>query len=197
MDQQTSNNFKVNSRTLCVQNVDNIENAIPVKFTKTSTTNDGTHMYYVCDSVSDAQELFDLLKNHNSKPKVVQCTYSLFMKYQGSEQSPNCTDLLRTFMSGYSGMNFTYTRIDPNGFTGKVCVDKYEDYNTLKNLSTGDFRFFHFNPKKVFRPEQNRPRTNNNSYQRPSNNSNGYNRSRNNNNNNNNRRQNPQNVSNI
>jgi uncharacterized membrane protein YgcG len=73
-------------------------------------------------------------------------SYSLFVK----TQSDLTEDSLRAAtLALVPAANLTYLRVDTNGHTGKVVVDLLPDYQTLKSGMGGEFRFFHFDPKRV------------------------------------------------
>ena len=52
----------------------------------------------------------------------------------------------------------SYSRVDSNGHTGKIVVDRFEDYNTLRAFS-GDFTFYKFNRTKAQTRGPARPQT--------------------------------------
>jgi hypothetical protein len=51
-------------------------------------------------------------------------------------------------------VNILYSRIDENNHTGKLVVDRLEDYNKLKS-NTGDVSFYRFAPLNVPRNNRN------------------------------------------
>ena len=95
-------------------------------------------------TVADAAEAFTALRAAG-----VRCyylSYSLFVK----TQSDLTEDSLRAAtLALVPSANVTYLRVDTNGHTGKVVVDLLPDYQTLKSSVGGEFRFFHFDPKRV------------------------------------------------
>jgi hypothetical protein len=59
-------------------------------------------------------------------------------------------------------INILYSRVDENNHTGKLVVDRLEDYNILKS-NTGDVSFYRFSPLNVPTNQSRGPqRTNNN-----------------------------------
>lgn len=74
--------------------------------------------------------------------------YSLFVKF-GVELSTNDVEKLNDkIYSIVPECEVSYSRVDQNGHTGKVVVDRFEDYNTLRAFS-GDFTFYKFNRTKA------------------------------------------------
>jgi hypothetical protein len=56
----------------------------------------------------------------------------------------------------------SYSRIDSNGHTGKVVIDRFDDYNLLRTFE-GDYTFYKFNRSKAQTRTSNDVQENNNS----------------------------------
>ena len=86
--------------------------------------------------------------------KYKQCSYSTFVRFK---DDVSVEQLNQTANELANGVNILYSRVDENNHTGKLVVDRLEDYNKLKN-STGDINFYRFSPLNV-------PRVQNRNYQ--------------------------------
>jgi hypothetical protein len=86
--------------------------------------------------------------------KYKQCSYSTFVRFK---EDVSLEKLNQTANELANGVNILYSRVDENNHTGKLVVDRLEDYNKLKN-STGDINFYRFSPLNV-------PRVQNRNYQ--------------------------------
>jgi len=74
--------------------------------------------------------------------------YSLFVKFNTELKVSEVDKLNAKVLALVSSANVSYSRVDENGHTGKVVVDRFEDYNTLR-ASTGDVTFYKFNRTKA------------------------------------------------
>ena len=75
--------------------------------------------------------------------------YSIFAKFNTELKSTEVDKLNAKIMSVVPDAEVSYSRIDNNGHTGKVVVDRFEDYNTLRAYTVGDFTFYKFNRTKA------------------------------------------------
>jgi len=75
--------------------------------------------------------------------------YSIFAKFNTELKSTEVDKLNAKIMSVVPDAEVSYSRIDNNGHTGKVVVDRFEDYNTLRAYTAGDFTFYKFNRTKA------------------------------------------------
>jgi hypothetical protein len=101
--------------------------------------------YVEVASVSDIQPVKSALDGAEMKYK--QCSYSTFVRFKDNMT----VDQLNQFATGLckdSVINILYSRVDENNHTGKLVVDRLEDYNTLKS-NTGDVSFYRFSPLNV------------------------------------------------
>jgi hypothetical protein len=74
--------------------------------------------------------------------------YSIFAKFS-SELKPTEVDKLNEKVYAVApDAEVSYSRIDANGHTGKIVVDRFEDYNLLRAFS-GDVTFYKFNRTKA------------------------------------------------
>jgi hypothetical protein len=74
--------------------------------------------------------------------------YSLFVKFSTELKSTQVDKLNAQVVAIASNANISYSRVDENGHTGKIVVDRFDDYNTLRS-STGDITFYKFNRTKA------------------------------------------------
>lgn len=75
--------------------------------------------------------------------------YSIFAKFNTELKTTEVDKLNTKIMSVVPDAEVSYSRIDNNGHTGKVVVDRFEDYNTLRAYTAGDFTFYKFNRTKA------------------------------------------------
>jgi len=75
--------------------------------------------------------------------------YSIFAKFNTELKTTEVDKLNTKIMSIVPDAEVSYSRIDSNGHTGKVVVDRFEDYNTLRAYTAGDFTFYKFNRTKA------------------------------------------------
>jgi hypothetical protein len=74
--------------------------------------------------------------------------YSLFVKFNTELKSTQVDKLNAQVVALAANANISYSRVDENGHTGKIVVDRFDDYNTLRS-STGDVTFYKFNRTKA------------------------------------------------
>ena len=75
--------------------------------------------------------------------------YSIFAKFNTELKTTDVDKLNAKIMTVVPDAEVSYSRIDNNGHTGKVVVDRFEDYNTLRAYTAGDFTFYKFNRTKA------------------------------------------------
>lgn len=136
--EQNPTTFTVNGRTLSLGNDFNRE--ILGDYTDLVTINvvESGRVFIECESVSDAQVLFETFKDNDLKPRVV--SYSLFFR---SKDELTLTDA-QTIFSGMTDAQIMYVRVDPNGHTGKLVVDTLSEYQALKSHDDETIQFYHF-----------------------------------------------------
>jgi len=74
--------------------------------------------------------------------------YSLFAKFNSELKTNETSKLNDLVFSVAADAEVSYSRIDENGHTGKVVVDRFEDYNLLRSHE-GDITFYKFNRTKA------------------------------------------------
>jgi len=74
--------------------------------------------------------------------------YSLFVKFNDELKSTETSKLNDRVLALVPNAVVSYSRVDSNGHTGKVVVDRFDDYNTLRS-ATGDTTFYKFNRTKA------------------------------------------------
>lgn len=74
--------------------------------------------------------------------------YSLFVKFSNELKTGDVEKLNEKIYAITPDAEISYSRVDSNGHTGKIVVDRFEDYNTLR-ASSGDMTFFKFNRTKA------------------------------------------------
>jgi len=106
-------------------------------------SNDSPKTFVVAPDVS---KVIDILNTNNLlfRPHF----YSLFVKFNTELKVSETAKLGSHVLAIASEANISYSRVDENGHTGKVVVDRFDDYNTLR-ASTGDLTFFKFNRTKA------------------------------------------------
>jgi hypothetical protein len=77
--------------------------------------------------------------------KYKQCSYSTFVRFKDELTVEQLTKLVNELCEN---VNVLYIRVDENNHTGKLVVDKLDDYNKLKG-NTGDVSFYRFSPLNV------------------------------------------------
>jgi len=101
------------------------------------------------ENIASVREILD-----SNEIKYKQCSYSTFVRFK---DSLTVEQLNQTASELCENVNILYSRVDENNHTGKLVVDRLEDYNKLKN-STGEINFYRFSPLNV-------PRVQNRNYQ--------------------------------
>jgi hypothetical protein len=74
--------------------------------------------------------------------------YSLFAKFNQELKTTDVEKLKEKILSIAPKCEISYARIDENEHTGKIVVDRFEDYNTLRSF-TGELSFYKFNRTKA------------------------------------------------
>jgi hypothetical protein len=97
-------------------------------------------------SAPDVTKVIEVLNSNNLlfRPHF----YSLFVKFNTELKVSEVSKLNAQVLALVPTANVSYSRVDENGHTGKVVVDRFDDYNTLR-ASTGDVTFFKFNRTKA------------------------------------------------
>ena len=103
--------------------------------------------YVEVANVSDIAAVKSVLDAGDAKYK--QCSYSTFVRFK---DQMSIDDLKTTAQGLCANLNILYSRVDENNHTGKLVVDRLEDYTTLKS-NTGDVSFYRFSPLNVPRPQ--------------------------------------------
>jgi hypothetical protein len=97
-------------------------------------------------SASDVSKVVEILNTNNLlfRPHF----YSLFVKFNTELKVSDVEKLNAKVLALVPDANVSYSRVDENGHTGKVVVDRFDDYNTLR-ASAGDVTFYKFNRTKA------------------------------------------------
>jgi hypothetical protein len=74
--------------------------------------------------------------------------YSLFAKFNQELKKDEVDKLNAKITEIAPNSEISYSRIDENGHTGKVVLDRFDDYNALR-AHTGEFTFYKFNRTKA------------------------------------------------
>ena len=74
--------------------------------------------------------------------------YSLFAKFTTELKANEVEKLNDKIYAIVPDAEVSYSRVDENGHTGKIVVDRFEDYNTLRSFE-GDVTFYKFNRTKA------------------------------------------------
>jgi hypothetical protein len=135
-----------NSRTFRIINLtDDVKNQL--SGLNATVTNHEDINYVEVSTVSDIAPVKTVLDGANMKYK--QCSYSTFVRFKNNM---TVEDLNKLSSSVCPDINVLYSRVDENNHTGKLVVDRLEDYNTLKS-NTGDVSFYRFSPLNVPRAQ--------------------------------------------
>jgi hypothetical protein len=131
-----------NSRTFRVLNLTDAVKTQLVELKAVVTQNENVNYVEVVDvpSIAAVKKVLD-----DGEMKYKQCSYSTFVRFKDEltvEQLKKVTTDL------CANVNILYSRVDENNHTGKLVVDRLEDYNTLKG-NTGDVSFYRFSPLNV------------------------------------------------
>jgi len=113
--------------------------------------------FITADNIS---EVIDLLSKNNItfRPHF----YSLFAKFSNELKSEDINKLNDKVKEIAPKVVVSYSRIDSNGHTGKVVIDRFDDYNLLRTFE-GDYTFYKFNRSKAQTRTSNDVQENNNS----------------------------------
>jgi hypothetical protein len=74
--------------------------------------------------------------------------YSLFAKFNTELKTSEVEKLNDKVWEVAPDAEISYSRVDENGHTGKIVVDRFEDYNTLRSHE-GEITFYKFNRTKA------------------------------------------------
>jgi len=74
--------------------------------------------------------------------------YSLFAKFNQELKTSEVSKLNEKITEIAPKCEISYSRIDENGHTGKIVLDRFEDYNALRAF-TGELSFYKFNRTKA------------------------------------------------
>jgi len=131
-----------NSRTFRVLNLtDDVKTKLSEL--KTTVTQHENINYVEVEMVENITNVRSLLDENEIKYK--QCSYSTFVRFKNEL---TLEELNNTVKELCANVNVLYSRVDENNHTGKLVVDRLEDYNTLKS-NTGDVSFYRFSPVNV------------------------------------------------
>lgn len=137
-----------NSRTFRVLNLtDEVKETISTL--NTTVTQHENINYVEVASVDDIAAVKSALDSAEIKYK--QCSYSTFVRFK---DQLSVDQLNATASELCENVNILYSRVDENNHTGKLVVDRLEDYNKLKS-NTGDVSFYRFSPVNVSVPKSN------------------------------------------
>jgi len=138
-----------NSRTFRIINLtDEVKTSLTDL--KAAVTQHENINYVEVSSVSEIAPVKAVLDGAEMKYK--QCSYSTFVRFKDQMSVSQLNEFATTVCEG--SVNILYSRIDENNHTGKLVVDRLEDYNKLKS-NTGDVSFYRFAPLNVPRNNRN------------------------------------------
>jgi hypothetical protein len=147
-----------NSRTFRIINLTDEVKTSLASLKVVVTQHENINYVEVCN-VSDIQAVKSILDDAEMKYK--QCSYSTFVRFKDN-MTVDQLNQFATSLCKDSSINILYSRVDENNHTGKLVVDRLEDYNILKS-NTGDVSFYRFSPLNVPNGQSRGPsRTNNN-----------------------------------
>ena len=129
------------SRTLMVKQV--LANIEPV-----SVTENNNKQFLLFDTIEQATKTFETYRAENNPVRYIK--YQLFIKSSNKLILESLTDKIETLLPG---CNITYIRVDKNEHTGKIELDRFEDYLKLKTLND-DIKFYHFDIQRSKRREK-------------------------------------------
>jgi hypothetical protein len=97
-------------------------------------------------TAEDISTVIKMLSNNNLtfRPHF----YSLFAKFTAELKATEVEKLNDKIYAIVPNAEVSYSRVDENGHTGKVVVDRFEDYNALRSFE-GDVTFYKFNRTKA------------------------------------------------
>jgi len=149
-----------NSRTFRVLNLtDDVKTKVSA-LNVTLTQHENVHYIEASELkiIADVKALLD----SDSEIKYKQCSYSTFVRFTNEL---TLESLNKIAADACENVNILYSRVDENNHTGKLVVDRLEDYNKLKN-TTGDVSFYRFSPVNTTRgPNRNNSTENNGNWQ--------------------------------
>ena len=147
-----------NSRTFRIINLSDAVKESLSKLNAVVTQHENINYVEVSD-VSDIQPVKAVLDDAEMKYK--QCSYSTFVRFKDN-MTVEQLNAFATSLCKDHDINILYSRVDENNHTGKLVVDRLEDYNILKS-NTGDVSFYRFSPLNVSNNQsRGSPRNNNN-----------------------------------
>jgi hypothetical protein len=131
-----------NSRTFRVLNLTDAVKTQLVELKAVVTQNENVNYVEVVDvpSITAVKKVLD-----DGEMKYKQCSYSTFVRFK---DELTVDQLKKVVTDLCENVNVLYSRVDENNHTGKLVVDRLEDYNTLKG-NTGDVSFYRFSPLNV------------------------------------------------
>jgi hypothetical protein len=136
-----------NSRTFRIINLaDDVKTKLSEL--KATVTQHENINYVEVSTVPEIAAVKAVLDGANMKYK--QCSYSTFVRFKNQMTVDDLNALATSLCQGHE-VNVLYSRVDENNHTGKLVVDRLDDYNTLK-ANTGDVSFYRFSPISVPQP---------------------------------------------
>lgn len=128
-----------NSRTFRVLNLTDDVKAKLTELKSNVTQHENINYVEVSsvDNIANVRSLFD-----QNEIKYKQCSYSTFVRFKDQLTLDQLTSTAKELCEN---VNILYSRVDENNHTGKLVVDRLEDYNVLKS-NTGDVSFYRFSP---------------------------------------------------
>jgi hypothetical protein len=106
-------------------------------------SNDKTKTFVTAEDISTVIKMLNS-NNLTFRPHF----YSLFAKFTEELKATEVEKLNDKIYAIVPNAEVSYSRIDENGHTGKVVVDRFEDYNALRSFE-GDVTFYKFNRTKA------------------------------------------------
>ena len=106
-------------------------------------SNDKTKTFVTAEDISTVIKMLNS-NNLTFRPHF----YSLFAKFTEELKATEVEKLNDKIYAIVPNAEVSYSRIDENGHTGKVVVDRFEDYNALRAF-TGELSFYKFNRTKA------------------------------------------------
>lgn len=130
-------NKQIPSRTIKSDN----SNVLEGTFKETIANNNQKFLFF--ETLEEAEKSYNILKSNNIRCKYVK--YSLFIKSSLEITLDKARELILKLVPT---TNISYLRVDNNKHTGKVEIDSFEDYLTLKS-SELETKFFHFDSNRI------------------------------------------------
>jgi hypothetical protein len=94
--------------------------------------------FLLFETVDEAVSVYEKYRNENQHVRFIK--YQLFIK---SSNKLTLDTLKKKVEDTLGECNITYIRVDKNEHTGKVELDRFDDYLKLKALNE-DIKFYHF-----------------------------------------------------